>query len=238
MLTNNRGGTIDGNDSTALKINTGANSITNFGLIEGTSSGGTIIESTVYNLGTLAAIGGKLVVNGAVIGNNGAVNINAGTAEFTSTITENVTFTGATGVLELGQSQTYHGIVFGFSKTGTTSLDLRDIVFGVSTKAVYGGNASFGTLTVSDGSHVAHIRLSGDYRASKFTVSGDGRGGTVVVDPAAAAAAQRFIAASSAMPAAPAPSHAPAHEAWRATAPMLARPGGSSAGSIRLSSCA
>jgi hypothetical protein len=36
-------------------------------------------------------------------------------------------------------------------------------------------------LTVTDGSHTAHITLKGDYRAATFVASKDGFGGTDVV---------------------------------------------------------
>jgi hypothetical protein len=46
-----------------------------------------------------------------------------------------------------------------------------------------------GTLTVSDGSHVATLALLGQYTASSFALSFDGHGGTFVTDPAIAAQA-------------------------------------------------
>ena len=45
------------------------------------------------------------------------------------------------------------------------------------------GNATGGTLTVTDGTKTAHIALSGDYLSSTWTLSSDGKGGTTVVDP-------------------------------------------------------
>jgi hypothetical protein len=76
-------------------------------------------------------------------------------------------------------------VVIGLSHAGTNSLDLRDITFtsGV-TKATYSGTTASGTLTVTDGTHTAHIKLVGDYTtAGAFTLSSDGHGGTKVVDP-------------------------------------------------------
>ena len=40
-----------------------------------------------------------------------------------------------------------------------------------------------GTLTVTDGTHTANIALLGNYLSSSWTLSSDGNGGTVVVDP-------------------------------------------------------
>jgi hypothetical protein len=99
--------------------------------------------------------------------------------DLASTFTEAVTFTGTTGVLELAHSQTYSGTISGFSTTGGTSLDLADIAFVSSTKATFSGTSASGVLTVTDGTHTAHINLTGNYTASTFTASSDGNGGTI-----------------------------------------------------------
>jgi len=130
----------------------------------------------------LAAAGGDLTVNGAVTG-NGSATINGATLDLGSSFTENVTFTGTSGVLELAQSQTYTGKVTGFSLTGGTSLDLRDIAFVSAGEATFGGNKTSGVLTVTDGTHTAHITLIGNYTGSTFVASSDGQGGVSIVDP-------------------------------------------------------
>jgi len=101
-----------------------------------------------------------------------------------------VTFTASTtGTLELANSQAYTGDVTGFSLTGATALDLNDIDFiNGTTKATYSGTPTSGTLTVTDGTHTAHITLEGNYTSSTFTVASDGHGGTKVVDPSKAPA--------------------------------------------------
>ena len=48
------------------------------------------------------------------------------------------------------------------------------------------GNTSGGTLTITDGTHTANIALQGDYLSSTWTLSSDGNGGTLVVDPVSA----------------------------------------------------
>ena len=167
----------------ALTINTGTNTVTNTGLIENTNTGGTTITGALSNTGTLTVTKGVLAVNGAVSG-TGTVKIGGGTADFASTFTQNVTFTGTTGILELAKSQTYTGQVTGLSTTGKSSLDLADIAFTAgTTKATYSGTATSGTLTVTDGTHTAHITLEGNYVGHTFTTSSDGHGGTTVVDP-------------------------------------------------------
>ena len=45
------------------------------------------------------------------------------------------------------------------------------------------GNTEGGTLTVTNGTQTANIALVGDYLSSYWTVSSDGNGGTIVVDP-------------------------------------------------------
>jgi hypothetical protein len=124
-----------------------------------------------------------LTVEGAVTG-AGIVKIAGGTANFRSTFSQDVTFTGTTGVLKLAKSQTYTGGVTGFSKTGTTALDLLDITFASgTTKATYSGTTASGTLTVTDGTHTAKIHFSGNYTGASWVLSKDSSGGTIVVDP-------------------------------------------------------
>ena len=108
---------------------------------------------------------------------------------FASAFSENVTFNGKSGALALADSQAYAGTISGFSHTGATSLDLKDITFtsGI-TKASFSGTTAGGTLTVTDGTHTAKIALSGNYTAAVFTTSSDGHGGTTVIDPPAGSA--------------------------------------------------
>jgi len=216
-LLNEAAGTIDANDALALTINTGIRIVTNAGLIEATGAGGLTILSAVNNTGTLTTTKGVLAVDGAVSG-AGTVRIAGGTADFGGTFTENVTFV-TKGELELAHSQAYTGTISGFSLTGATSLDLKDISFiSGTTKATYSGTTTSGTLTVTDGTHTAKIKLSGNYTASSFDVSSDGHGGTTVVDPPAAAQAHAFVAAMAGF----APSEAAT--AGAVDAPAQARP--------------
>jgi hypothetical protein len=162
ILINEAAGLINGNDATALVIDTGANTIVNDGFIEATGAGGVTVESAVAG--------------------TGSVEVTAGTLSFASTFSQNVGF-GAAGVLVLAHSTAYAGSISGFSKTGHTSLDLRDIGFVSATEATFSGNKSGGVLTVTDGSHTARITLVGSYVGSTFVASSDGQGGTIVVDP-------------------------------------------------------
>lgn len=100
--------------------------------------------------------------------------------DFTSSFSQTVAFKNSTGVLELAQSQGFAGTIYGFSTTGATSLDLRDIAFGGATQVSFSGTTSSGMLTVTDGSHTAHIHLAGNYTSAGFVANSDGQGGTVV----------------------------------------------------------
>ena len=117
--------------------------------------------------------------------------IDAGTLNLTAGFGQNVTFdAGSTGTLELAQSTAYGGTISGFSTIGANALDLGDISYVKgTTTATFSGTASGGILTVTDGTHTAEIKLTGDYTASTFTTSSDGNGGTIVVDPPAASTA-------------------------------------------------
>jgi hypothetical protein len=186
-LVNEVPGVIVNTQALALTINSGTGNLLNAGVIEADGKGGVVIVSAVDNTGTLLAAAGTLTLQGAVSG-AGIGKVNGGTLYAKGAFTENVTF-GTTGVLRLANSQAYTGKISGFSKTGTNSLDLADITFtnGV-TKASYSGTSASGTLTVTDGTHTAHIALTGNYTVSTFTVSSDGHGGTKVVDPSSGSA--------------------------------------------------
>jgi len=205
----------------------GSNSITNAGLIEVFNGGSLDLAGAVVNTGTLTLRGGTITVSGAFSG-AGRVTIAGGTLDATEAFTTSVDFNGDGGVLELADSQAYTGTVSGFSKTGTTSFDLLGIGFVSPGEATYSGTKSGGVLTVSDGTHTAHIKLTGNYLSSTFVASSNGSNGVIVVDPTAPAApsAQSFVAAMAGMGggAGSSPSVASGvHESWGPTL-LVARP--------------
>jgi hypothetical protein len=186
-ITNQALGVIDaGGTTNRLVINTGSSAIENAGLIEATGAAGGQVKSAVVNDGTLEANGGALTFTAAVTGSGQAV-IESGSLVFKSSFSQNVTFTGPSGVLKLFDSKSYTGTVTGFSLTGGTSLDLRDVGFVSAGEATFvdNGHGTGGVLTVTDGVNTAHINLVGDYTASTFVASSDGAGGVIVVDPTA-----------------------------------------------------
>ncbi len=206
ILVNQAAGVIDAKGPVRLIIDTGANTIANAGVIEAAGRGGGLLLSAIDNTGVLEAAGGDLTVTGAVTG-KGSATINGATLAFGSSFTQNVTFGSAGGALELAQSQGYFGKVRGFSLTGGTSLDLTDIDFAGADEATFKGTTTSGVLTVTDGTHSAHIKLIGDYTGGTFVAADDGHGGVTIVDThvgvgagvspphAAAAARHQFVAA-------------------------------------------
>jgi len=220
-------------DSAGILIlgGTGKNSIVNSGLIETTGTGVLTLAGAVINSGTLAVNGGTLTATGAVTGKGGA-SINGGTLDMTSSFNQAVTFEGATGVLELAQSQAYTASITGFSLTGGTSLDLVDIGFVSSTEATFSGTSKGGVLTVTDGTHTAKINLKGNYLSSTFVASSDGHGGTIVIDPKApsgaapppSASTHALIAAMATLGSGSAPVATHAAEPWRGAATSLIAP--------------
>jgi hypothetical protein len=209
ILTNEAAGTILANGTVALVINTGAERFVNGGLVEAAGAGGLTIDGAVTNAGVLETHGGTLTVKGAVSG-AGKVTIEGGEASFAGAVSQNVAFV-TTGELALAHSQTYAATISGFSKTGATSLDLEDISF-TGAKASYSGTSASGVLTVTDGTHTARIKLAGNYTASAWTLSSDGHGGVIVVDPPASGAIA-LVSAIAGFAAAPAVAPGPAFAA-------------------------
>ncbi|HXV01056.1 MAG TPA: hypothetical protein VG166_11205, partial [Caulobacteraceae bacterium] len=104
-----------------------------------------------------------------------------------------VSFLGTGGELELFDGADFAGKVAGFA--ATDSLDLRSIPFGTGTKVSYSGTKTSGTLTVSNGSHVANIALLGQFTAGEFAAANDGHGGTDITLSSAASLAFAPMAA-------------------------------------------
>ena len=92
-----------------------------------------------------------------------------------------MTFTGTTGTLKIDHSLAFGGEISGLS--GSDAIDLADVSYGVQTRASFVGDASGGTLTITDGAHTANIALQGNYLSSSWDLASDGSGGTTVVDP-------------------------------------------------------
>ena len=105
------------------------------------------------------------------------------TVEIAGASAQAITFTGTSGTLKLDDALHFTGRVSGLA--GADALALADLKYNADTTATFLGNTTGGTLTISNGTQTASIALQGDYLSSYWTVSSDGNGGTVVVDPAA-----------------------------------------------------
>jgi len=106
---------------------------------------------------------------------------NGATVDIAGPSAQSVTFAGTTGTLRLDDPQAFTGVISGLR--GADAIDLSSLAYGVNVKATYSGDATGGTLTVTDGAKSARIALSGNYLSSTWTLSSDGKGGTSVVDP-------------------------------------------------------
>ena len=109
-----------------------------------------------------------------------------------SASTATVTFangSATTGNLVLDDSHDFTGQIVGFAGDGTLansdSIDLKDIDFSHLTTETYTENSAGtgGTLTLSDGTDTANINFAGNYVLANFTLSNDGSGGTLIIDP-------------------------------------------------------
>ena len=111
-----------------------------------------------------------------------AISVSDGaTVEIDGASTQSVAFLGTSGALLRQDASGFTGQVSGLAEAD--ALDLADVHYGANTTAAFSGNANGGTLTITDGSHTAQIAMLGDYLGSGWTLSSDGNGGTVVVDP-------------------------------------------------------
>ena len=177
-------GTIVGS---GLTVTTGANTLSNSGLLE-SLSGGLTVNETVANNGSIWANGGGLYIAGNITGTGAERITGAQTLRIGGSVASGQTVTfdsGSTGVLRLDNSQNFAGTVVGLANAANLSaLDLSDIGFiSGTTKATYAGTTAGGTLSVTDGTHTAKILLTGNYTAGSFLTSSDGHSGTTVVDP-------------------------------------------------------
>ena len=225
-LVNGASGVIASFGSAGLTVDTGGATIQNAGTIEADHAGLTV-KSALGNTGKLEAVGATLTLTGAITGAGSAAILSGGAVVADSAFNENVAFIGGRGSLMLAQSQAYGATISGFSRTGGTSLDLRDIGFVSGSEPTFSGNASGGVLTVTDGTHTAKIHLIGDYLGSTFTASSDGHGGTIVVDPAAPPAepsTPSFVAAMAEIGARGAAGSSPISSGWREQPSTLTAP--------------
>jgi hypothetical protein len=171
-FTNEATGTVDANSSTALTVNTGG--------------------STITNNGTLEAIGDTLQVDQAVSGTGSATIGAGGRIDFLGAFSQNVTYAGTTGELDLAHTLTtdaqhYAGTVAGIA-TGDSGdiMVLEDMNF-VSGHTTASYNTMSHVLTVTNGTVTAQLNVLGSFMANSFVAVNDG-GHVEVHDPVSGSA--------------------------------------------------
>jgi hypothetical protein len=178
VLTNQ--GVIDATGTNPLIVDTGASAVTNSGTLEATNNATLFVASNITNTGHLIANNGTDIFAGAVSGTGTATVQGAGSIEFGSTTTSNITFGAGGGTVTFDAASTLTGKL---SVTGFTlgdTIDLADIKYSGS-----GPTLTFnkGVLTVSDGTDVAKLNMVGNFTLANFHVAPDGSGGTLLTDP-------------------------------------------------------
>jgi autotransporter passenger strand-loop-strand repeat protein len=155
-----------------------------------TASGGTVIVSgTVTNSGTLFASGANNTIAIISVVNGGTAEVGDGVVDITKASSEAVSFqSGGTGGLILSDAIAYTGKLSGFGAGGNTNqfIDLTDVnIWSLRPLTYTPANAAntSGTLTVTDGTHTAHIKFVGTYTSASFTAVNDGTGGVKITDP-------------------------------------------------------
>ncbi len=149
---------------------------------------GGVASNTTVRAGGLGLVFAGGTISGATL-SGGFLEIQSGGTAGSSTIS----FSSAGGTLELDDSQHFAGRIAGFGAGG--AMDLTDIAFGAQTTLGYTagpGNTS-GTLTLSDGTHIAAIQLFGQYLAANFAKASDSQGGTLITYPSSTPAEQQSL---------------------------------------------
>jgi hypothetical protein len=174
FVANITGGVVSGESSKLQAIEVALNQDLNGDGIVGTSA--TVIQAT-----------GNVEVSLSHMTQAAAIAAGA-TLELTGADSGAITFNGTTGVLVLDHSSLFTGELINLTGNGNPSssdqIDLKDIAFGTGTTESYVGNSAGGVLTIKDAQNdTANISLVGNYTNSTFTLSSDGHGGTMAIDP-------------------------------------------------------
>ena len=164
-----------------VSVDGGGLTVAAHGLVQ-TSGTVTLTDTAVTNDGTIEVTGGTLTITGAgsvadSAGNTGGtIQIDGGaTLDLQVSDTENVSFSGSGGELQIDTSS------FGGSISGLFAgdqIDLATIGYGPDTTASYSG----GILTVTDGTHSIELNLVGDYSGAHFAGSADGNGTLITLN--------------------------------------------------------
>ena len=139
------------------------------------SSGGTASSTTVSG-GTETVSSGGILHDATISG--GAVEIKSGGTAGSSTITI------SSGTLKLDNSQHFGGNDLGPRRDGNAGgRPRRHQLRHAADAGLLGNSGTSGTLTVSDGTHVATLAMIGIYTALSFHATADAGTGTQITDP-------------------------------------------------------
>ncbi len=98
-----------------------------------------------------------------------------------------VAFVGSTGTLKLHTSQSFIGLITGFSGDGTLAgsdqIDLTNFAYNGSIQSSAAYNSATGVLTFNNGAATSTLHFSGSYVLANFKFASDGHSGTIVYDP-------------------------------------------------------
>ena len=155
VLVNATGGTIDANDANALFIQTGSNVVTNNGVLESTSTGGLILQSTVDNgtAGSIAATGGGVYLDGTTIeggtltASGGGTIYQENTAGYNGSTLDGTTYTVTISGPLVVENDCGLGLLGKINNLGTISLDSTNNTTDLDIGVTSGSTTSTVTLT-------------------------------------------------------------------------------------------
>jgi hypothetical protein len=153
-----------------------------FLISSGSYTGSNALSETITNNGSLTD-NTTATITGNISGTGSLVIAGKGVLEVGGLVSENITFaSGSSGTFKLDHSLTapFTGTIFGL--TPKDSLDFADLTYVAGKmKATYDNSAD--TLTITNGSQIVSINLSGNFTKATWVLSKDASGGTTVVDP-------------------------------------------------------
>jgi hypothetical protein len=216
QLTLVNGGKILGNLTNTLTIDTGAATIDNYGVIEDTGAGGVIIDCAAVESGvkgTILSAGlGGVTINGAIVGpdittlrstkgtlavEGAAANVAArcygGEITFASGFAGALYFNSNVGTIRFSQAPSSVPNVHDFSKTGTSTIDLKYMNFST---ASFSFSTLQSVLTITDGVDTSKFYFLGKYSGTVWHLAADSGGGVLVTNSPTSLAAASMVTAT------------------------------------------
>ena len=166
-------GTVNANDSVALIINTGSNTITNSGTLEATSTGGLDIDSNVSNSTTIEALGTNAKVMIESVITNAATGVILASGSGAQVDLDGATISG--GTLETSGSNAFIETVSGGADVlnGVTISSSSTVEINSGTTLTLGGTVNnLGTILVNSG---GSLDIDGAVTGGTTEISGTGK---------------------------------------------------------------